>query len=160
MSDNPVVVGIAQGLAVCRPKVLVTYALGSCVGVCLYDRTHHIAGMAHILLPETADSIRAGNPYKFADSGCAELLRAMERLGANRYAVQAKLAGGARMFERYEAAESIGERNVKAVKAALEELGIAVAAEDTGKNYGRTILFDSEDGSLKIKSKNSEITII
>lgn len=160
MKDNPVVVGIAQGSVVSRPDRLITYALGSCVGVCLYDDVHHIAGMAHIMLPEASASAMQFNPYKFADMGCRRLIKEMERSGANRSCITAKLAGGAGMFRQYEKSESIGERNVRAVKAVLAELSIKVVAEDTGKDYGRTITFDSSDGNLEIKSMNSVILII
>ena len=67
MRDNPVVVGIAQGKAVTLPEKLITYALGSCVGVCLYDEKYKIAGMAHIMLPDAGLSLSQENPDKFAD---------------------------------------------------------------------------------------------
>ena len=76
------VVGIAQGKAVTLPEKLITYALGSCVGVCLYDEKYRIAGMAHIMLPDAGLSLSQENPYKFADQGCRQLLKEMERLGA------------------------------------------------------------------------------
>ena len=95
MRDNPVVVGIAQGKAVTLPEKLITYALGSCVGVCLYDEKYRIAGMAHIMLPDAGLSLSQENPYKFADQGCRQLLKEMERLGASRCFITAKLAGGA-----------------------------------------------------------------
>ena len=64
MNSNPVIVGIAQGAVVAKPRELVSYALGSCVGVCLYDRNSNIAGMAHILLPSYKDARDQTNPYK------------------------------------------------------------------------------------------------
>ena len=64
------------------------------------------------------------------------------------------------MFSKYEALGSIGERNVKAVKAVLGALKVSVTAEDTGKNYGRTITFDSVDGGLTVKSMSAGITVI
>ena len=160
MRDNPVVVGIAQGKAVTLPEKLITYALGSCVGVCLYDEKYRIAGMAHIMLPDAGLSLSQENPYKFADKGCEQLIKEMELQGANRRFITAKLAGGAGMFSKYEALGSIGERNVKAVKAVLGALKVSVTAEDTGKNYGRTITFDSADGSLTVKSMSAGITVI
>ena len=65
------------------------------VSVCLTERII-IAGMAHILLPHQEDAIDRQNPYKFADRGCEELLRAMTACGAGREYITAKLAGGAR----------------------------------------------------------------
>lgn len=159
MKDNPAVVGIAQGKVAVRPEKLITYALGSCVGVCLYDDVHHVAGLAHIMLPNASGPVPE-NPYKFADTGCRLLLKEMEWHGAKRSCITAKLAGGAGMFSQYERLESIGERNVKAVRTVLEELRVPIAAEDTGKNYGRTITFDPADGSLTVKSMNSDLRII
>ena len=100
-------VGIAQGKVVSRPEKLITYALGSCVGVCLYDGKHRIAGMAHIMLPDAGLSLSQENPYKFADKGCEQLIKEMELQGANRRFITAKLAGGAGMFSKYEALGSI-----------------------------------------------------
>ena len=77
MKNSPVIVGIAQAGVAKRPRELITYALGSCVSICLFDRKNYIAGMAHILLPHQEDAIDRQNPYKFADRGCEELLRAM-----------------------------------------------------------------------------------
>lgn len=160
MNKNPVVVGIAQGDIVRPPDVLVTYALGSCVGVCLYDRKTGVAGMAHILLPSYRDARDQSNPYKFADTGCDLLLRSMLMAGADRESVTAKIAGGARMFHTDGKTEGIGTRNVKAVKEALRLLGIRLIAEDTGEDYGRTVILDSTSGRITIKSVKHGVNVI
>ena len=108
MKNSPVIVGIAQAGVAKRPRELITYALGSCVSICLFDRKNYIAGMAHILLPHQEDAIDRQNPYKFADRGCEELLRAMTACGAGREYITAKLAGGARMFTTSNTSEGIG----------------------------------------------------
>lgn len=160
MNGNPVIVGIAQGAVVTKPQELVSYALGSCVGVCLYDRKKKIAGMAHILLPSYRDALDRANPYKFADTGCARLLMEMEKAGAARHAVTAKIVGGAKMFRTDGKTEGIGERNVKAVREALEALGISLIAEDTGADYGRTVTFAPESGMVTVKSVRHGINVI
>lgn len=160
MNDNPVIVGIAQGNVVQKPDKLVSYALGSCVGVCLYDRGKKIAGMAHILLPSRRDAIDQTNPYKFADTGCERLLMEMMRAGAVRQSVTAKIVGGAKMFHTDGKTWGIGERNVKAVKTALATLGISLIGEDTGKDYGRTVLLDSETGMVTVKSVKNGVKVI
>lgn len=152
MSDNPVVVGIAQGGVVHKPQKLVSYALGSCVGVCLYDRSRNIAGMAHILLPSHRDAVDQTNPYKFADTGCALLLQEMLKEGAVRQSVTAKIVGGAKMFCTDGKTEGIGDRNVKAVRQSLAVLGICLIGEDTGRDYGRTVVLDSASGMVTVKS--------
>ena len=80
--SNLFTVGIGDACIIKMPDVLVTYALGSCVGVCLYDFRNHIAGMVHILLPSRHD-IQNSNEYKFADSGISKLLEQMLQQGAN-----------------------------------------------------------------------------
>lgn len=160
MNDNPVIVGIAQGNVVQKPRRLVSYALGSCVGVCLYDREKGIAGMVHILLPSHWDAIDKANPYKFADTGCVRLFHEMLGAGAARHSVTAKIAGGAEMFHTGGKTWGIGERNVKAVREALASLGIRLIAEDTGEDYGRTVMLDSATGIVTVKSVKHGLKVI
>ena len=88
-------VGIGEGKTAVNQQILISYALGSCVGVCMYDRDKKIAGMAHIVLPGKESAVSRENPYKFADEGVKELIREMERAGASRKRITAKIAGGA-----------------------------------------------------------------
>lgn len=147
-----IVVNIADGRIAREPDVLVSYALGSCVGICLYDESCHIAGMAHILLPSREKSINRDNPYKFADSGLQCLLESMMKLGARKVRLRAKVAGGAEMFQNAQIQAGIGALNVLAVKEALKKTGIPIVGEDTGDHYGRTIRFYSQTGKLEIHS--------
>ncbi len=137
--------------------VLVTYALGSCVGICLYDRVTKVAGLSHVMLPSSKD-FKASGPqlYKFADTAIELLILKMEQAGAKRMFFKAKIAGGAQMFANVSNSSlaNIGERNVVAVKQELERFHIPIIAEDTGKNYGRTQYFYSEDGRMVIKAVN------
>lgn len=148
---NEIVVGIAEGRIVESPAVLVTYALGSCVAVCLYDRTKKIAGMAHIVLP-FSEQRSVENQYKYADSGIALLLKQMEERGASRHRITAKIAGGAEMFKSVSMAFDIGKKNVLAVRNVLAEYKIPIKAEDTGKHHGRTLLFYSADGKVEVRN--------
>ena len=153
-------VGMAD-LKVCKlPDSLITLGLGSCVGICLYDSITKVSGMAHIMLPDSKQMTRDKNPAKYADTGIDLLIHDMIQLGADRKRLKAKIAGGAQMFAFSAAADSlgrVGDRNVEAVKAKLVSLRIPILAEDTGLNYGRTIQFFSEDGSLLIKSVGKEL---
>ncbi len=147
-----IIVGIAEGKTAGHGQVLVSYALGSCVGVCLYDVKNKIAAMAHIILPDKHYSVNQENPYKFAIEGTQELVHQICIKGAQKRYLVAKIAGGAKMFSTAEQNLNIGERNVKNVKKALKEEGIRLAAEDTGGSYGRTITFRSEDGILEVST--------
>lgn len=148
-----ITIGISD-LKVCRvPDVLVTYALGSCVGTCLLDSAAGVGGLSHIMLPDSTASINgADTPMRFADTALPMLVREMERMGAQRSRMKAKIAGGAVMFATASDKFNIGERNVAAVKAALRELRIPIIAEDTGLDYGRTVFFYPETGIMEIRA--------
>ncbi len=151
--SQKLVVGISDW-KVCRsPDSLITYALGSCVGICLYDKTTKIAGLSHIMLPDsTAISDGAKTRPKFADTAIVDMLSAMKAQGASSSGITAKIAGGAVMFQSASAQFNIGERNVEAVKKVLGRLNIPIIASDTGLNYGRTVTFFAENGSLEISA--------
>lgn len=149
---DKLVVGIAEGKVACADQLLVSYALGSCVGICLYDARSKIAGMAHIILPEARYAARKDNPYKFAPEGIRALLEEMKSYGAVYGSITAKIAGGARMFGGNGSRWPVGDWNVEAVERVLEERGIPLLARDTGGTYGRTILFYAEDGRLEINT--------
>lgn len=156
-------VGMAD-LNVCNsPDGLTTLGLGSCVGIALRDPVLKVGGLAHIMLPDST-AIRGGtsNIPKFADTGIEELVRRMEALGAKRNRMTAKLAGGATMFATQSKSDlvKIGERNVLASKQKLAELKIPILAEDTGKNYGRTVIFYPETGEYIIRAVGRDQTVI
>lgn len=147
-------VGISDLNIARSPDVLVTFALGSCVGICLYDRIKKIAGLSHIMLPSSNAQRDPKQAYRFADTAIVILVQKMVAAGADRHRLTAKIAGGARMFAAISdnSLSNIGQRNVMAVKETLMKLGIPVIADDTGKDFGRTVYFYSEDGKMKVKS--------
>ncbi len=155
--SKQIVVGISDLNVAMNGDILVTYALGSCVGICLYDPVMKIAGLAHIMLPSIKDFKNANaQKGKFADSAVEMLLGEMVAVGALKMRIRAKIAGGAQMFATVNNSSlaGIGERNVEAVKNELSRLRIPIAAQDTGKNYGRTLFLYSEDGRMRIRSVN------
>ncbi|NLK26786.1 MAG: chemotaxis protein CheD [Clostridiales bacterium] len=155
-------VGMAD-LNVCvSPNAITTLGLGSCVGIVLYDPGKKIAGLAHIMLPDSTKIMNNGNKAKFADTGIEELIKRMVEIGADRRALVSKIAGGAQMFAFSNNSDimRIGERNVEATKKILNELRIPILAEDTGSNYGRTIEFYPETGQLLIRSVGNERKIL
>ena len=159
---KPYVVGIAD-MKLCRaPGMLVTYALGSCVGVCLYDNVIKTAAMVHIMLPTAPQNAAVENVYKFADTGIREAVRKMVAFGAVKSRMVCKIAGGAKMFETFNNLEwgNIGARNAEASRQKLKELGIPLLAEDTGLNYGRTVELHCDTGEFYIKSVGKELKII
>lgn len=107
------------------------------------------------MLPDSRSSgeqCSAASRMKFADTAIPDMFAKMVAMGASKSVIRAKIAGGAVMFKVDTDRFNIGERNVAAVKAALQSLGIAVMAQDTGKDFGRTMIVNAEDGSVTIKS--------
>lgn len=149
-----VVVGISD-LAVSKaPDVLATYALGSCVGICIYDKNSHIGGLSHILLPKSNGDANE-NAMKFADTAIPLLINKLEKAGAKRAFMTAKIVGGAQMFAASSSNSSvghIGQRNVESVKETLRKQNIKIIAEDTGLNYGRTVFMNLATGSVTVKT--------
>ncbi len=155
--SKTIVVGISDLNIAQKGDLLVTYALGSCVGICLYDPVTKTAGLSHIMLPTIADFSSSNTVReKFADTAIEILLQKMLNMGAQKLRIRAKIAGGAQMFSNISnmSLAGIGERNVIAVKQELLRLRIPIVAEDTGRDYGRTVFFDADEGIMKVKSVN------
>lgn len=147
-------VGMAD-LKVCvSPDSITTLGLGSCVGIALRDPITKIGGLAHIMLPDSTAIRNNSNIPKFADTGIEELVRQVTLKGANRTRLVAKIAGGAQMFGFGSTSETVrvGERNVEATKKKLAQMKIPILAEDTGKNFGRTVIFYPETGEFVIRA--------
>lgn len=151
-------VGISDLNVVKAPNLIRTSGLGSCVGVVIYDPAVKIAGLAHIMLPDSKFSRQKKlNHYKYADTAIPILIKKLLALGARKNSLEAKLAGGAQMFQFSDSdVMRIGPRNVEAVEKILKELNIPVVALDVGGNKGRTIEFDPNTSLLKIRSINTE----
>lgn len=147
-----IIVGISDQKLCRTPDELITYALGSCVGICMIDKASGVAGMAHIMLPDSSAIPSDTNKFKFADTAIELLYNNLIKNGASPSRIIAKIAGGANMFATSSASMSIGDRNVEATKEQLSRLRVPIAAEDTGLNYGRTVCFSATDGSLQVIS--------
>lgn len=158
---NLITIGISDLNVAKGDDTLVTYALGSCVGICLYDKSKGIAGLAHIMLPWSKESTSGSdNKRRFADTGITELIMLMNRSGASASALTAKIAGGAQMFAANSAVFNIGERNVEAVKKVLSTYKIPIIAEQTGENYGRTVFFSAADGIMQVKAAGRQTVCV
>ena len=144
---KPGVVGIADMKLAQNGERLITYALGSCIGICLYDARLKLAALVHIMLPLNMEAGRK-NPLKYADTGIRETLRQMEAKGASRARITAKIAGGAKMFEMSGGnLGNIGQRNIESVHMNLKREGIRLLKEDVGGSVARTLLFDVASGA-------------
>jgi chemotaxis protein CheD len=147
-------IGVAQLQVATSPSMLRTI-LGSCIGICIYDKVKKIGGMAHILLPNKTNSDK---PEKYADSAIPLLLSEMLKAGCKKENLSAKIAGGASMF-KFNANISlaqIGTRNIEVSIKLLEENQIPIMVADVGGNTGRVIDFYLEDGRLKVRAGGKE----
>lgn len=134
-------------------EVIVTYSLGSCIGVCLYDPAVRAAGLLHFQLPSASlDAQRAReNPFMFADSGFDVLLKQVLSMGAEKRRLRVRLAGGAAMLNDA-GTFNIGKRNHASIRKILWQHGMFIESEDVGGGIPRTLYLSVADGSLTIKS--------
>ena len=150
-----IIVNISDAQVSADPAdTLVTYSLGSCVGVCLYDPVTKVGGMLHCQLPtSTMDPERARQqPAMFADSGLARLVQLMEARGANKRRMKVAIAGGAQVLDKNNVFD-IGRRNYAAIRKALWQHGLFIDAEDCGGDAPRTIYLAVADGTVTCKSR-------
>lgn len=153
MSDSKLTVGIADMKMLQGEGILVTYALGSCIGLCFHDPRLRLGALLHVMLPLNMETGRT-HPLKYADTGIKETLKAMEAKGAMRSRMTVKIAGGAKMFEVSGGGGlgNIGQRNIESVRAVLKRENIRLIAEDVGGKVARTLLFDVASGQGCIRS--------
>jgi chemotaxis protein CheD len=137
--------------------VLVSLGLGSCIGLALLDRKMGIAGLAHVVLPQSQGHGDA-NPRKFADLAVPELISEMETAGARKVRLEAVLVGGASMFAISSSSLEVGQRNEAAVREVLDGARIPVIADATGGSRGRTIRVDGATGTVTFREAGGQDT--
>lgn len=153
MKDK-VVVQIADMQIAENDDILITYALGSCVGISIYDPILKIGALIHIMLPERKDIFKYDKTYKFADVAIRETLLKLRERGCVISRVECKIAGGANMFKstNQSAINSIGQSNIASVRKNLNKYEIKILKEDVGEDYARTMSLDLINGEVTIKS--------
>ena len=152
LGEGTVLVGVGEIAIAEYPEVLITQALGSCVGLTLWDPIRRAGGMAHIMLPTHSDTAMAGNRHRFASSAVPALVDLLADAGSPKRRLVAKLAGGAAMFGADMGSASIGARNAAQARLELQQLGIPLRAEDTGGGHARTIELHMDTGILLVRS--------
>ena len=160
ITGQVVKVGIADMNVAKTPDTIRTSGLGSCVGVILYDELQKIAGLVHVMLPDSSlNRTESINLAKFADTGIPAMIEQLKLEGVQPYKLKAKIAGGAQMFQFASSRDTlrIGPRNVEAVKDCLLKFKVPLIAEETGGSSGRTIEFDPSNGLLSIQTVNQGV---
>jgi chemotaxis protein CheD len=147
-------VGMADYKVGKAPATLISYGLGSCIGVSLYDPQLKVGGLLHIMLPDSTQARASDNPAKFADTGLPLMLDDVLKLGAVRSRLVAKIAGGAQMFAFANATDimRVGARNAEAITKLLEGFKIPLIAQDVGGTYGRTVSIDLSSGEYTVRT--------
>ena len=145
-------IGIADMKLARGQGTLVTYALGTCIGICLWDPLLKIGALVHIMLPINMETNRT-SPFKYADTGIRLTISKMEFMGAKRTRIIAKIAGGAKMFNVPANSNlgNIGQRNIESVHQVLRQEGIRLLKEDVGGSAARTLFFDVATGEGTVK---------
>ena len=152
-ADEPISVGLGQIRFGKSPDMLRAVALGSCVGIALYDPKLKIGALAHAMLPNSSEARAEFSPGRFVDSSISKMTSDLTKKGSNPKTLKAKLVGGAKMFNHIESKKflDIGDRNVSTARDILKDEAIPIVAEDVGKNYGRTVVFDLSSGKMSIR---------
>lgn len=134
---------------------IITYALGSCLGITIYDPEARIGGMLHAMLPQSSIDPKkaADNPFMFVDSGVPRLFHECYRIGGQKQRLVVKVAGGAcaRGNEQDDYFQ-IGKRNFVMLRKLLWKNGILLSSQDVGGNSPRTLSLDIETGDVWVKS--------
>lgn len=139
---------------------LVTFSLGSCIGVALYDARVRVGGLLHYQLPSsTADTARAAErPLMYADTGMECLLAEMTKLGASKRRMSVRITGGAKMLNDHLLFD-IGRRNHAAIRKILWQQGMFITAEHVGGKLPRNMQLNIGDGTLLVKYNNETLSL-
>jgi chemotaxis protein CheD len=153
------VVGIAEIAISADPgETLITYALGSCLGITVYDPLARVGGLLHAMLPENP-GIEDGEtrPARFVHEGVPLLFKECYRLGARKERMQLHVAGGAaaRATEARDLFQ-IGRRNMVMLRQLLWKNGVLISGEDVGGSVSRTLSLEIATGAVRIRSGGTE----
>ncbi|MDH5589762.1 MAG: chemotaxis protein CheD [Gemmatimonadota bacterium] len=160
---SKIVVGIADLRVSNDPAdTIVTYALGSCLGVCIWDESAGVAGMLHAMLPSTRTDPERGrtNPARFIDTGIPALFKAAYAMGAHKDRIVVRVAGGASMASNgRKDGFQIGKRNYIELKKILWRNGVIITDEDVGGGVSRTVTMDVATGVVMVKAGGQEYNL-
>lgn len=149
-----VIVGVSDMKVSADPKeTLITYSLGSCIGIVVYDHQVKVAGLLHYMLPESSlDKAKAQkNPYMFADTGVPGLFKSAYALGAKKQNMTVTVVGGAQILDQ-KGFFNIGKRNHMALRKLLFKNNVIINKEDVGGNSNRTIRIEVGTGDIYLKT--------
>ena len=140
--------------------ILVTHALGSCIGIAIYDKIAKVGGMLHYMLPlSKIDKEKAiKNPFMFGDTGIPELFTSAYKLGAQKDKIRVIMSGGAQVIEKKDFF-SIGKRNITIARKVFWKNNVLIAAEHVGGNIPRTMYLEIGTGTIWITSHGEKVIL-
>lgn len=156
---NAITVGVADMKVTNDPNAtLITYALGSCIGLVAYDPQRKLGGLLHIQLPESQSfgAQAQDQPAKFADTGITLLIDTLVANGASKNRLVIGMFGGANMLKD-EQVFQIGIRNIRATKKMLWQAALFIKHEDVGGTSNRTVSLDLETGRIRVKKDGNYV---
>lgn len=159
-SGSKIVVGVADmGMSTTCGDVIVTHALGSCLGIAVFDPVSCVGGMLHVMLPSSSINPEKAkeNPYMFVDSGLPKFFHELYKSGAQKNRLIVKVAGGASIQNRGKDSFEIGKRNSIALKKLFWKNNIMIEASDVGGSKARTMYLEIVSGKVSL-SKSGNIT--
>lgn len=138
--------------------IVVTHALGSCLGVSAYDPQAHVGGILHVMMPVSSVNPEKAklNPYMFVDTGLPAFFKTLYSLGAQKQRLVVKVAGGANLQNGSSDRFAIGKRNYIALKKVFWKNGVLIQAEDVGGNKARTMYLHIDTGRVRLTSAGQE----
>ena len=148
-----IVVGISDMKVSNKPEdVLITYSLGSCIGVVIWDPVAKVGGLLHYMLPDSSlDKEKAQQkPYMFADSGIPQLFKETYKYGAVKSRIIVKVVGGSQIMDNA-GIFNIGKRNHAVLRKIFWKNNIMIAKEDVGGNGNRTVSLEIGTGIVRLK---------
>jgi chemotaxis protein CheD len=152
------IVGVADMKVSNTPgESVITYSLGSCIGLVIYDPIVRVGGILHYMLPESSiDKEKASRkPFMFADTGIPRLFKTAYQLGAKKNRIRIYVAGGAEILDQ-KGFFNIGKRNYIALKKMFFKNGVMIDKEDVGGNFNRTVRIEIATGDIFVKTSGSK----
>lgn len=156
---SEIIVGISDLKVSNNPEdALVTYALGSCIGVAVFDPIVKVGGLLHFMLPDSLLDVKKAQamPAMFADTGIIALFKACYACGAEKRRMVVKVAGGANILDDTNYFR-IGQKNITAMRKIFWRNNVLIEREDTGENFNRTMRLDLSNGRCILKSSNGTV---
>ncbi|MDX2052209.1 MAG: chemotaxis protein CheD [Polyangiaceae bacterium] len=149
------VVGIAEfRVSKDRTQSIITHALGSCLGITVFDEVAGVGGMLHVMMPDSKVALDRAEafPATFVDTGLPLLFKSSYALGASKSRMVLKVAGGASFGDEAQDVFQIGKRNMVALRKMLWKNGVMIKAEDTGGHESRTLELELGTGRVTVRS--------